>query len=104
MGDGIRARNGVPVVGEGVKGDTIVVNISRQVGPISSDDLDQEDELHNVAVLHLYISRAVKPLLVSISKHAKWVKKAEWGLDAALITKGVKVRGGLKAEAEPASR
>ena len=72
-----------------------MVNISRQVNSVAGGDLAKEGELLNAAVIHLYISQAVKSFLVSISKHAKWVEEAKRRLGAKLGLEGIQGRGGL---------
>jgi len=94
-GDGIRAIDGGPAVGEGVERVSRVVDVAREVDTGAGDDVSQEGELGNASVLDLDVTEAVESLLVGAIKQAEGVEEAERGLGSELGLEGVEGRGGL---------
>jgi len=78
-GDGIRAVDGGPAVGEGVEGVSRVVDVTREVGAGAGDEVAQEGELGDASVLDLDETEAVELLLVGAIEQAEGIKEAERG-------------------------
>mmetsp|Transcript_11611 Transcript_11611/g.24221 ORF Transcript_11611/g.24221 Transcript_11611/m.24221 type:complete len:236 (-) Transcript_11611:63-770(-) len=96
LGDGVRARDGSPAIGEGIKGVSSVVNVSGQVDAVAGHNLTKERKLCDTAVLHLHVTEAVEPLLVGISEHAEGIKETKRGLGSKLrLESHVQGGGGL---------
>jgi hypothetical protein len=94
--DGVGADEGGDAVGEGVKGVTGIVDVSRKVESSAGHDLAQEGELGNASVLDLDVTEAVEALLGDIAReHAEGVEETERGLGAELVLEGADGRGGL---------
>ena len=94
-GDGIRAIDGGPAVGEGVERVPRVVDVAREVDTGAGDDVSQEGDLGNASVLDLDVTEAVESLLVGAIKQAEGIEEAERGLGSELGLEGVEGRGGL---------
>jgi len=60
IGDGVRARDGGPSVGEGVEGVSGVVNISMQVLSVVGDKLVKESKLTDASVLDFDVSETAE--------------------------------------------
>mmetsp|Transcript_11605 Transcript_11605/g.24199 ORF Transcript_11605/g.24199 Transcript_11605/m.24199 type:complete len:205 (-) Transcript_11605:195-809(-) len=95
LGDGVRARDGSPAIGEGIKGVSSVVNVSGQVDAVAGHNLTKEGKLRNAAVLDLDVTEAIEPLLVSIGEHTKGIEESKGGLGTELGIEGLEGSGGL---------
>ena len=95
LGDGIGAEEGGNTVGEGVKGMTGVVDVSRKVNSVTGHDLAKEGKLADTAVLDLDVTEAVEALLVGIIEQTKGIEEAKRGLGSKLALEGVDGGGGF---------
>ena len=94
-GDGVRAVDGGPAVGEGVEGVSRVVDVAREVDTGAGDDVAQEGELGDASVLDLDVTEAVESLLVGAVQKAEGVEESEGGLGSELTLKSPEGCGGL---------
>merc|ERR1719203_296665 len=95
LGDGVRAIDGGPAIGEGIEGVAGVVNVTGKVDSTPGDDLPKEGKHADAAVLDLDVSEAVEPLLIGIVEEAERIEEAERRLDAELALESLKGGGGL---------
>ena len=57
---------GINAIGEGVKGMARKVDVTQKMGAAEGDNLAQEGELTDAAVLHLNVTEAFEPLLIHV--------------------------------------
>eukprot|EP00563_Minutocellus_polymorphus_P018217 CAMPEP_0197733688 /NCGR_PEP_ID=MMETSP1434-20131217/44034_1 /TAXON_ID=265543 /ORGANISM="Minutocellus polymorphus, Strain CCMP3303" /LENGTH=224 /DNA_ID=CAMNT_0043321075 /DNA_START=819 /DNA_END=1490 /DNA_ORIENTATION=+ len=94
LGDGVGAEDGGKTVGEGIEGVSGLVDRTVQVDSVAGDDLAEEGELADTAVLDLDVTEAVEALLVGILKKAEGIEEAKGGLGTELGLEGLESGGG----------
>ena len=94
-GDGVRAVDGGPAVGEGVEGVSRVVDVSREVDTGAGDDVAQEGKLGDASVLDLDVTEAVESLLVGAVQKAEGVEESDGRLGSELTLESPEGCGGL---------
>jgi len=94
-GDGVGSRDGGPSVGEGVEGVSGVVNVSGEVDSSAGDDVTQEGELGDTAMLDLDVTETVESLLVGIIEESEGIEESKRRLDTELVLESSEGGGGL---------
>jgi len=72
-------------IGEGVKGISRVVDVSREVDSVTGDNLSKEGKLTDTSVLDLDVTKTVESFLVRICEEAKRIKESKRRLDSKLV-------------------
>merc|ERR1719296_458907 len=94
-GDGVSAEEGGSAVGEGIEGVPGVVNVATEVDASAGDDVAEEGELRDTAVLELDVTEAVETLPVSIIEQTEGVEEAKRRLGSELGLESIESSGGL---------
>ena len=71
------------------------VDVTRKMGATAGENLAQEGELTDAAVLHLNVTEAVESLLIHVLEHAERIEEAKGGLHAKLTIESVQAGGML---------
>ena len=95
LGDGVRSIEGGISDAEGIEGVSGLIDASGEEDARAGDDLSQERQHGNTAMLDLDVAKTIEAVLVGIVEHAEGVVEAKRRLSTELGLEGVERRRGL---------
>ena len=93
-GDGVRAGDGGPSVGEGFEGVSGLVNVSGEVDSGAGDNLSEEGKHGDASVLDLDVSETVELFLVTALDESERIVETERRLGSEGVLEGAQGGGG----------
>ncbi|KAL7544053.1 hypothetical protein ACHAXR_013492, partial [Thalassiosira sp. AJA248-18] len=95
LGNRVGTLDGRPAIVERTERVSSIIDVAWEVDASTGDDVTQEGELGDAAVLDLDGTKAIETGLVGIVEESEGVEETEGGLGTELGLEGVQGRGGL---------